>query len=126
MGVVYLAEDTKLSRKVALKVLPAELSESESRRKRFEREAKAVAAFNHPNIVTVYSVEKDDGVHFITVELVRGKTLEVGNRLHLAIHLHIRDRKANQMPLAFVRKIAHCSPARSISRDGPTTRSRTG
>ena len=75
MGEVYLAEDTKLDRKVALKVLPPELAESEERRARFKREAKAVAALNHPNIVTVHSVEEDDGVHFITMELVKGKTL---------------------------------------------------
>ena len=75
MGEVYLAEDTKLDRKVALKVLPPELAESEERRARFKREAKAIAALNHPNIVTVHSVEEADGVHFITMELVKGKTL---------------------------------------------------
>ena len=61
MGDVYLAEDTKLDRKVALKVLPPELAESEERRARFTREAKAIAALNHPNIVTVYSVEEAEG-----------------------------------------------------------------
>ena len=75
MGDVYLAEDTKLERKVALKVLPGELGEDEERRARFTREAKAIAALNHPNIVTVYSVEEEDNVHFITMELVKGKTL---------------------------------------------------
>ena len=75
MGEVYLAEDTKLDRKVALKVLPPELAASAERRARFEREAKAVAALNHPNIVTVYSVEEADGVHFITMERVKGKPL---------------------------------------------------
>ena len=75
MGDVYLAEDTKLDRRVALKVLPAELAENEERRARFEREAKALAALNHPRIVTVYSVEEADGVHFITMELVKGKRL---------------------------------------------------
>jgi serine/threonine-protein kinase len=74
-GEVYLAEDTELDRKVALKVLPAELAESTERRARFKREAKAIAALNHPNIVTVYSVEEAGDVHFITMELVRGKTL---------------------------------------------------
>ncbi len=74
MGEVYVAEDTKLSRKVALKVLPPEVATGE-RRMRFEREAKAVAALNHPNIVTVFSVEESDGIHFITMELVKGKTL---------------------------------------------------
>ena len=75
MGEVYLAEDTKLDRKVALKVLPADLAESAERRARFEREAKAVAALNHPNIVHVYSVEEEEGVSFLTMELVRGKTV---------------------------------------------------
>ena len=75
MGDVYLAEDTKLDRKVALKVLPPELAESEERRARFTREAKALAALDHPNIVQVFSVEEADGIHFITRPLVRGKTL---------------------------------------------------
>lgn len=75
MGEVYVAEDTKLSRKVALKVLPPEMAENEERRARFEREAKTIAALNHPNIVTVYSVEESEGLHFITMELVRGKAL---------------------------------------------------
>jgi serine/threonine protein kinase/dipeptidyl aminopeptidase/acylaminoacyl peptidase len=75
MGDVYLARDTELDREVALKVLPPDLAASEERRARFKREAKAVAALNHPHIVTVHSVEEADGVHFITMELVRGKTL---------------------------------------------------
>ena len=75
MGEVYLAEDTRLDRKVALKILPPQLAGSEQRRARFKREAKAIAALNHPNIVTVYSVEEADAVHFITMELVKGKTL---------------------------------------------------
>ncbi len=75
MGDVYLAQDTELKRDVALKVLPPELAENEERRARFNREARTVAALNHPNIVTVYSVEEAEGIHFITMELVRGKTL---------------------------------------------------
>jgi serine/threonine protein kinase len=75
MGDVYLAEDTELNRPIALKVLPVEFASSEERRARFKREAQAVAALNHPHIVTVYSVEESEGVHFITMELVRGKTL---------------------------------------------------
>ena len=74
MGEVYVAEDTKLHRNVALKILPPEMA-SEERRHRFEREAQAIAALNHPNIVTVFSVEESEGVHFITMELVQGKTL---------------------------------------------------
>jgi serine/threonine protein kinase/dipeptidyl aminopeptidase/acylaminoacyl peptidase len=75
MGEVYIAEDSKLHRRVALKVLPEEMAEDAERRARFEREAQAVAALNHPNIVTVHSVEEADGVHFITMELVEGQTL---------------------------------------------------
>ena len=76
MGEVYLAEDTTLHRKVALKVLPAEISDDQERLERFQREAEALAALNHPNIVTVFSVEDDAGTHFITMELVEGKSLD--------------------------------------------------
>lgn len=75
MGVVYEAEDTTLDRNVALKILPEELARDDERRSRFEREAKSIAALNHPNIVTVHSVEEDKGYHFITMELVSGKKL---------------------------------------------------
>ena len=75
MGDVYVADDTTLDRDVALKVLPPSLADNPERRARFTREAKAVAALNHPNIVTLYSVEEADGIHFITMELVKGRTL---------------------------------------------------
>jgi Tol biopolymer transport system component/predicted Ser/Thr protein kinase len=75
MGEVHLARDTKLDREVALKVLPADLARDPERRARFEREAKAVAALNHPNIVTVHSIEEVQGMHLITMEYVEGKTL---------------------------------------------------
>jgi eukaryotic-like serine/threonine-protein kinase len=75
MGDVYLAQDITLDRDVALKVLPPALADNPDRRARFTREAKAVAALNHPNIVTLYSVEEAAGIHFITMELVKGKTL---------------------------------------------------
>jgi serine/threonine protein kinase/pimeloyl-ACP methyl ester carboxylesterase len=74
MGQVYVAEDRKLGRRVALKVLAPELDTPEYR-KRFEREAKVVAALNHPNIVQVFSIHEADGIHFLTMELVHGKTL---------------------------------------------------
>jgi Tol biopolymer transport system component/serine/threonine protein kinase len=74
MGFVYEAEDPKLRRRVALKVLPPEL-DTEERRRRFEREARALAALNHPNIVHVYSIEESRGVHFIAMEHVAGRTL---------------------------------------------------
>ncbi len=75
MGEVYAAEDTKLNRRIALKVLPEDVAADPDRRARFEREARVVAALSHPNIVTLHSVEESDGVHFITMELVEGKTL---------------------------------------------------
>jgi len=75
MGEVYRAEDTKLGREVAIKVLPAKMSTDPTRLERFQREARAVAALNHPHIVTIYSVEEADGTHFIAMELVEGHTL---------------------------------------------------
>ncbi|MGI8785699.1 MAG: protein kinase domain-containing protein [Acidobacteriota bacterium] len=76
MGEVYVAEDSKLNRRVALKVLPSKLAGDPERRQRFDREAQAVAALNHPNIVTIHSVEESDGIHFITMELLEGGTLQ--------------------------------------------------
>src|SRR5450432_3708664 len=76
MGEVYRATDTKLNRDVALKVLPAEMALDPERLARFQREARAVAALNHPHIVTIYSVEELDGVHFLTMELVDGQPLD--------------------------------------------------
>src|SRR5210317_294435 len=75
MGEVYRAVDNKLGRDVALKVLPAAMASDPARLARFVREAKMVAGLNHPNIVTLYSVEEADGEHFLTMELVVGKTL---------------------------------------------------
>ena len=76
MGAVYLAEDTRLDRKVALKLLPEEMSAHADRLARFQREAKAVAALNHPHIVTIHSVEEAEGIHFLTMELVEGTSLD--------------------------------------------------
>ncbi len=75
MGEVFRAEDTKLGRAVALKVLPEEMASDEDRLSRFRREAKIVAGLNHPNIVTLYSVDRADGLDFLTMELVEGTTL---------------------------------------------------
>src|SRR5262245_55966770 len=75
MGEVFRATDTKLGRAVALKVLPAAMASDPERLARFQREARAVAALNHPNIVTIYSVEEAGGIHFLTMELVEGQSL---------------------------------------------------
>jgi TolB-like protein/cytochrome c-type biogenesis protein CcmH/NrfG len=76
MGEVYRATDTKLGRDVALKVLPADMAQDPERLARFRREARAVAALSHPNVVTLYSVEECDGIHFLTMELVEGVSLD--------------------------------------------------
>jgi serine/threonine protein kinase/TolB-like protein len=77
MGEVYLAEDLTLDRRVALKVLSPALAQDAARLERFQREAKAVAALNHPHIVTIYSVQEADGVRFIAMELVEGDSLSL-------------------------------------------------
>ncbi len=75
MGEVYRAGDTKLERDVAIKVLPADFAEHADRLARFEREAKSLAALNHPNIATLFGFEEDDGTHFLVMELVEGEDL---------------------------------------------------
>src|SRR6476620_5473512 len=75
MGEVYLAKDTKLDRNVALKILPAELASSRERMLRFVQEAKAAAALNHPNVAHVYEISEHDGLNFIAMEYVEGRTL---------------------------------------------------
>ena len=75
MGEVYRARDTRLGREVAVKVLPKELSQDVERLSRFEQEARAASALNHPNIVTVHDIGRADGVFYVAMELVEGKTL---------------------------------------------------
>jgi serine/threonine-protein kinase len=74
MGQVYLAHDVKLDRKVALKILPAELASNQDRMRRFTQEAKAAATLNHPNIAHVYEVDEVEGTHFIAMEFIDGVT----------------------------------------------------
>jgi eukaryotic-like serine/threonine-protein kinase len=75
MGEVYRAKDLRLGREVAVKILPADVASSPERLARFEREARTVAGLNHPNIVTLFSVEDEDGALFLTMELVEGQCL---------------------------------------------------
>ena len=75
MGEVYLAEDETLNRKVALKLLPARFTRDEERVRRFQREARAASALNHPNIITIYEIGHADSVHYIATEYIEGETL---------------------------------------------------
>ena len=96
MGVVYEAVDANLDRRVALKVLPADKVADPARKSRFIQEAKAASALNHPNIVTIYEIGSHDGVDYIAMELVAGRTLEevlskrrlkVGETLKIAVQI---------------------------------------
>jgi len=82
MGEVYRERDLSLGREVALKLLPESVASDADRRARFEREARLVASLNHPNIVTIHSVEQADDKLFITMELVKGRPLDSGRARH--------------------------------------------
>jgi serine/threonine protein kinase/tetratricopeptide (TPR) repeat protein len=124
MGEVYRARDTKLDRDVALKVLPVDVSRDPARLERFQREAKAIAALNHPNIVTIHSVEEADGVHFLTMELIEGESLDrtlTGEGLELARIFDIATPLADALATAHDRGIIHrdLKPANvMITREG--------
>src|SRR5262249_21197384 len=75
MGEVYLAEDTRLSRKVALKLLPSSYTRSESRLRRFQQEARSASALNHPNILTIHDIWEIEGRHLIATEYIEGESL---------------------------------------------------
>jgi Tol biopolymer transport system component/tRNA A-37 threonylcarbamoyl transferase component Bud32 len=110
MGEVYRARDPKLNRSIAIKILPQTTAGDTERRVRFEREAQSVAAFNHPNIVTIHSVEEADGVLFLTMELVEGKPLSeliVKGGLPLARILPLAIPLADAVSAAHQKGITH-------------------
>src|SRR5438128_1264799 len=110
MGEVWLAEDTRLKRKVALKLLPAELTADAERVRRFEQEAQAASALNHPSIITIYEIGEVDGIHFIASEFIDGATLRhqlASGRLSLGAALDIALQTAAALVAAHEAGITH-------------------
>lgn len=109
MGQVYVGEDPRLGRRVAVKILPPEMAERPGWLERFEREARALAALNHPNIVTIHSIDEDDGLRFLTMEYVEGETLEsrVGEAMSLEDFLRIARDLAMALGAAHDRGVIH-------------------
>ncbi|MDT5271669.1 MAG: eukaryotic-like serine/threonine-protein kinase [Acidobacteriota bacterium] len=110
MGEVYLAEDVRLNRRVALKLLPAAFTDDPERVRRFEREAHAASALNHPNIVTIHEVGEWDGVHFIATEFVEGRTLRsliAGEGLKVGDALSVASQVAEALAAAHAAGIIH-------------------
>ena len=110
MGEVYLAEDEVLQRKVALKLLPARFTQDQERVRRFQREARAASALNHPNILTIYEIGHADSVHYIATEYIEGQTLRevmASRRLTIAEVIDIATGVANALAAAHDAGIVH-------------------
>lgn len=110
MGEVFLAEDTKLKRQVALKILPIEFAEDKDRMSRFVREAQSASALNHPNIITIYEIGESAGTYFIATEFIDGKTLsdyKKANPLNYKSALEIAIQVASALDEAHSAGIVH-------------------
>src|SRR5438552_15051836 len=110
MGEVYLAQDTKLDRNVALKILPAEVAAHPDRMKRFVQEAKAASALNHPSIITIYEIEQIDSVNLIATEFIDGETLRQrlkNGPLKLSEALEVAIQTASALAAAHAAGIVH-------------------
>ena len=110
MGEVYLAEDTRLGRRVALKLLPEDLATNERRVTRFQQEARAASNLNHPNILTIHEIGEVDSRHFIATEFIDGETLRQRlNRepLELDMVLHVASEIASALAAAHAAGIIH-------------------
>jgi Tol biopolymer transport system component len=109
MGEVFLARDEKLNRMIALKILPGEYTTDDERVKRFEMEARAVSALNHPNIVTIHDVGSENGVNFIATEYVEGKTVRelIGEKPRLADILDLMFQICDALAAAHAGGIIH-------------------
>jgi serine/threonine protein kinase len=110
MGEVYLARDPRLDRTVAIKILPGDLAGDPERMQRFEREARAASALNHPNVATIYDVGESDGLHFIVMEHVEGETVAArvaGRALVPAAVVDIAVQAADALDVAHAKGITH-------------------
>src|SRR5215831_18784224 len=110
MGEVYLAQDTRLDRTVALKILPAELAADPERMRRFVQEAKAASALSHPNVAHIYEIGEANGTNFIAMEYVEGQTLDTklkGRALETADIIDITTQVADALDEAQSKGITH-------------------